>query len=662
MNKADTKAINTIRILGAEAIQKAKSGHPGIVMGAAPIIYTLWTRHLKHNPSDSQWKNRDRFILSAGHGSMLLYSMLYLFDYGLTKEDIKNFRQFGSLTPGHPEYGQTNGVEVTTGPLGQGVANGVGMALAEAHLAAVFNRDGFDIVDHYTYVLCGDGCMMEGISSEAASIAATMGLGKLILIYDSNNISIEGSTDVAFTESVADRYKAYGWQVITVNDGNDIDAIDKAISEAKKDVNVPALIEVKTTIGFGSPNKAGSAASHGAPLGEEELALTKKNLGWEYEEDFYLPEDVKEVFDNIRGNLAKDEEKWNELYRKYSEKYPELAKEFEDWYDKDYAKELIDDEDFWNFEEDKATRQSSEIMLNKIAKVMPNLFGGSADLSPSNLSIMKDREYYSKDNKRGSNIHFGVREHAMAAMCNGIVLHGGLKAYNAGFFVFSDYMKPALRLASIMKLPVISIFTHDSIGVGEDGPTHQPVEQLAALRSMPNYTVFRPCDTKETAAAWYTAVTSKDSPTGIVLTRQKTKLLKETGKGALKGGYVIRDSKKDVPDMILMASGSEVELIYDAWEKLQEKGIDARVVSMPCFEKFDEQSDEYKESVLPKNVRKRLAVEAAVDFGWHKYIGIDGDIICMDSYGKSAPFAKLFEKFGFTADNVVERAERLMKI
>ncbi|MBR1444268.1 MAG: transketolase [Firmicutes bacterium] len=661
MNKADTKAINTIRILGAEAIQKAKSGHPGIVMGAAPTVYTLWTRHLKHNPSDPQWKNRDRFILSAGHGSMLLYSMLYLFDYGLTKEDIKNFRQFGSHTPGHPEYGQTKGVEVTTGPLGQGVANGVGMALAEAHLAEVFNRGGFDIVDHYTYVLCGDGCMMEGISSEAASIAATMGLGKLILIYDSNNISIEGNTDIAFTESVADRYKAYGWQVITVKDGNDTEAIDKAISEAKKDVNVPTLIEVKTTIGYGSPNKAGLASSHGAPLGEEELALTKKNLGWEYDEDFYLPEEVKENFDKIREELAKEEEKWNELYKDYSEKYPELAKEFEDWYSKDYAEELINDDGFWNFEEDKATRQSSEIMLNKIAKIMPNLFGGSADLSPSNLSIMKEREYYSKDNKSGSNVHFGVREHAMAAMCNGIALHGGLKAYNAGFFVFSDYMKPALRLAAIMKLPVISIFTHDSIGVGEDGPTHQPVEQLAALRSMPNYTVFRPCDTKETAAAWYTAVTSKDSPTGIVLTRQKTKLIKETGKGALKGGYIIKDSKKDIPDMILMASGSEVELVYNAWDKLQKKGIDARVVSMPCFEKFDEQSDEYRESVLPVNIRKRLAVEAAVDFGWHKYIGIDGDIVCMNGYGKSAPFARLFEEFGFTVDNVVKRAEELMK-
>jgi len=653
-------AINTIRLLSAEAIEKAKSGHPGITMGSAPLAYTLWSRFLKHNPENPQWPDRDRFVLSAGHGSMLLYSLLHLFGYGLTVEDLKNFRQFGSMTPGHPEYGHTKGVEITTGPLGQGIANAVGMAVAESRLAAEFNTDDIKIVDHYTYALCGDGCMMEGISSEAASLAGTLGLGRLILLYDSNNITIEGSTDIAFRENVGDRFRAYGWHVQRVEDGNDTEAIAKAIEEAKSVLDKPSLIEVKTVIGYGSPNKAGKPSAHGAPLGADEITLTKKNLGWPYEEEFFVPDEVKAEIAEIKKGLAKKEEQWNQLFAQYKDKYPELAEKWEKWQENDFAKALYDDEDFWSYSEDKATRESSEIVLNKAAKVVPNLFGGSADLSPSNKTVMKGRDYFSKETPAGSNVHFGIREHAMAAIANGIMAHGGLKAYIAGFFVFCDYMKPSLRLSAIMKLPVISVLTHDSIGVGEDGPTHQPIEQLAALRSIPNYIVFRPCDTNETAAGWYVALTRKDAPTGLVFTRQKTQLLKESGKKALKGAYIVRDSKKPEPDIILMASGSEVGLVYNAYDVLQEKGIDARVVSMPSFELFEEQSDDYKESVIPKNVRKRLAVEAASDFGWHKYIGLDGDIICMENYGESGPYAKLFEKYGFTVDNVVQRALKLL--
>lgn len=652
--------INTIRVLSAEAIQKAKSGHPGITMGAAPMAYTLWTKHLRHFPDCPNWKNRDRFILSSGHGSMLLYSLLHLFGYGnLSIEDIKNFRQFGSLTPGHPEYNHTVGVEMTTGPLGQGVSSAVGFALAEKHLGAVFNKDDLKLVDHYTYAICGDGCLMEGISSEAASLAATMGLGKLIVLYDSNNITIEGNTDIAFTENVLERFNAYGWHTQKVNDGNDVDAIDKAISNAKKCTDKPSIIEIKTIIGYGSPNKAGKSSAHGEPLGVEELQATKENLGWTYDE-FAVPQEVNEHISQIKNLLADKKAQNDNIEKEYAKKYPNEYAQYNAWFENDFAKALIDDEDFWTYSEDKATRQSSEIVLNKVAKVMPNLFGGSADLSPSNKSVMKDREYYSKENPEGSNIHFGVREHAMTAIANGMALHGGVQPYIAGFFVFSDYMKPALRLEAIMGLPVISIFTHDSIGVGEDGPTHQPIEQLAALRSIPNYTVIRPCDTAETAAAWYSALTNKKGPTGLIFTRQTTKLLNGTGKNALKGGYILRDCEGKA-DIILVASGSEVGLIYDAYDVLKEKGIKARVVSMPSFELFEKQSDEYKESVLPKDITKRLAVEAACDFGWHKYIGLDGDIICMDGYGASAPFKFLFEKYGFTVENVVERAEKLLK-
>jgi len=661
MSSVDQLSINTIRILSAEAVQKANSGHPGMPMGAAPMAYTLWAKHMKYNPSNPYWKDRDRFILSAGHASMLIYSLLHLFGYGLTIEDIKNFRQWGSKTPGHPEYGHTVGVETTTGPLGQGVANGVGMAIAEAYLAAKFNRPGYNVVDHYTYVLAGDGCMMEGIASEAASLAGTLELGKLILLYDSNSISIEGSTDIAFREDVGKRFEAYGWQVLKVEDGNDIEAIGKAIEEAKAETRKPSLIIVTTEIGYGCPAKQGKASAHGEPLGEENLACTKKQLGWEYDEPFFVPEEVRAHMETIIAKGQKAEEEWNALWESYAKEYPELAKEWEVWFDKKLPVDLLNDESFWKFEGKNATRSSSGEVINRLAKVIPNLIGGSADLAPSNKSTIKGTGDFSAEDRTGANLHFGVREHAMAAIANGMYLHGGLRVFVATFFVFSDYMKHSMRLSALMKLPVVYVLTHDSIGVGEDGPTHEPIEHLIGLRSIPNFTVFRPADSKETAAGWYAALTRLDSPTALVLSRQNLPLYEETGKDALKGAYILVDSDKETPDVILMASGSEVEQIYEARKVLKEKGIDARVVSMPSWELFEEQSEEYKNSVLPKNVRARLAVEAGTSYGWHKYVGLDGDIISIDTFGASAPGEILFEKFGFTVENVVNRAIALVE-
>lgn len=659
MEKIEQLSINTLRFLSAEAIQKAKSGHPGLPMGAAPMAYTLWANEMNHNPKNPNWLNRDRFVLSAGHGSALIYSLLHLFGYGLTIEDLKNFRQKGSLTPGHPEYKHTVGVETTTGPLGQGIANAIGMAWAEKYLSAKFNKPNYEIVNHYTYSICGDGCLMEGVSAEAASLAGTLGLGKMILLYDSNNITIEGDTNIAFTEDVAKRFDAYGWQVLNVADGNDIDAIKKAVDEAKAETEKPSIIIIKTVIGYGAPNKQGKASAHGEPLGEEEIALAKKNLGWEYEESFFVPQEVKDYMNEIIAKGTKAEDEWNNLFAEYANAYPEEAKEWEKWHS-DQIADLLNDEDFWTYEGDIATRASSEKVLNKLSKVVPNLIGGSADLAPSNKSVMKDRKDFSKDTPCGSNLHFGIREFAMTAIANGMYVHGGLRPYIAGFFVFSDYMKSGLRMEAIMGLPVISIMTHDSIGVGEDGPTHQPIEHLAALRSMPNYTVFRPCDTNETAAGWYAALTRTTSPTALVLSRQNLPLFKETGKGALKGAYILRDSEKATPDVILMASGSEVELIYKAYDELKLKGIDARVVSMPSWEIFEEQPEEYKESVLPKNVKQRVAVEAASSFGWHKYTGFEGEIISIDTFGASAPAGVLFKEYGFTVENVVEKAMKVL--
>ncbi|MDR2751597.1 MAG: transketolase [Clostridiales bacterium] len=655
----DELAVNSIRFLCAEAVQKAKSGHPGLPLGAAPAAYTLWSKFLKFNPANPDWPDRDRFILSAGHGSTLVYSLLHLFGFGLSVEDLQNFRQWGSLTPGHPEYGHTRGVEVTTGPLGQGIANAVGFAWAESYLGAKFNKPDVKLVDHYTYVLCGDGCLMEGISAEAASLAGTLGLSKLILLYDSNNITIEGDTGIAFRESVQDRFKAYGWHVQLVEDGTDMASIASAI-EAAKLSNEPSLIEIKTIIGTGAPNKQGKSSAHGEPLGVDEIVAAKKNLEWDYPESFYVPAEVKEHIVKTLKEKALEEAKWNGLLKEYKEKYPEEYAEWNSWIGMKLPIELLCAKGFWESEGNLATRISSEQVLNKAAAIVPNLIGGSADLAPSTKTIMKGRGDYSKENPQGANLHFGIREHAMTAIANGMALHGGLRPYVAGFFVFSDYMKPAMRLSALMKLPVIYIMTHDSIGVGEDGPTHQPVEHLAALRSIPGFTVARPCDTHETAAAWYLALTRK-GPTALVLTRQNLPLLKESGKDALRGAYIVKDSEKEIPDVILIATGSEVQLAYNAVDILKGKGIDARAVSALSLEVFEEQPAEYKEKVLPSSVRARVAIEAGSSFGWHKYVGFDGDVISVDTFGASAPADRLFKEFGFTVENVVAKAEAVVK-
>lgn len=660
MNNVDNLAVNTIRFLSAEAIEKANSGHPGLPFGAAPMAYTLWSKNMKHNPKNPNWIDRDRFVLSAGHGSMLIYSLLHMFGYGLTIEDLKNFRQWGSKTPGHPEYKHTVGVETTTGPLGQGFCNAVGMAIAESYLAEKFNKPNFEMINHYTYALVGDGCLMEGITSEAASLAGTLGLGKLIALYDSNNISIEGHTDIAFRENVGKRFEAYDWQVLHVEDGNDMEAIDKAIKEAKKEESKPSLIIIKTQIGYGVPAKQGKSSAHGEPLGVENIGASKEFLKWAYKDEFHVPDEVRSHMEAIQSELSKQEETWNELNKKYAENYPELAKEWELWFSNKLNVDLLNDESFWSFDKKMATRASSGELINRLAKVIPNLIGGSADLAPSNKTYMKDKGDFSKEDRSGANLHYGVREHAMAAIGNGIALHGGLKTFVSTFFVFSDYMKASIRLSALMGLPVTYVLTHDSIGVGEDGPTHEPIEQLASLRSIPNMTVYRPADSKETAAAWYHAITHEEGPTALVLTRQNLPLYDETGKEALNGAYILKDSEKATPDVILMATGSEVELIYEASKVLKGKGIDARVVSMPSLEVFEAQGEEYKEKILPKNIRKRVAVEAASSFGWHKYVGLDGEIISIDTFGASAPAEILFREFGFTVENVVQKVEKLI--
>lgn len=654
----DKLSINAIRVLSADAIEKSKSGHPGLPLGAATMAYTLWSK-MNHNGKNPNWDNRDRFILSAGHGSMLEYSLLHLFGYGITVEDIKNFRQVGSLTPGHPEYGHTKGVEITTGPLGQGICNAVGMAIAESHLAEKLNKPGYEVVNHYTYSIVGDGCLMEGISGEASSLAGTLGLGKLVVLYDSNNISIEGDTDIAFREDVAKRYEAYNWQVIKVEDGNDIEAIEKAIEEAKNETTKPSMIIVKNQIGFGCPAKQGKASAHGEPLGADNVKAMKENLGWN-QENFYVPAEVYSNMDNYINAGVEKENSWNTLFEAYKNEYPELASEYSKWMSGEVDSEaLLNNEDFWSFDKEMATRESSGVMINRLAELIPNFIGGSADLAPSNKTYMVGKGDFSAEDRSGRNLHFGVREHAMAAIANGMYAHGGLKVFCATFFVFSDYMKGAMRLSSLMNLPVSYVLTHDSIGVGEDGPTHQPIEQLAALRSMPNMTVFRPADSKETAAAWYYAVTNGTTPTSLVLTRQKLPLYNGCAKRALKGGYILKDSKKETPDVILMASGSEVELIFKAADELETKGIDARVVSIPSFEIFNAQDEAYKESVLPNSVRKRVAVEALTSFGWHQYVGLDGKIVSLDTFGASGNAAELFKQFGFTVENVVNETMKL---
>ncbi|MCR4672069.1 MAG: transketolase [Lachnospiraceae bacterium] len=674
MKTTNNMNVNALRILSADAIQKANSGHPGLPLGSAPIAYELWAKHMSHNPDDPEWINRDRFVLSAGHGSALLYSLFHLFGYGgLSIDDLMNFRQLGSKTPGHPEYGHTVGVEATTGPLGAGIGMAVGMAIAEKHLAAVFNKENYPVFDHHTFVLCGDGCLMEGISSEALSLAGTLGLSKLIILYDSNNITIEGSTDIAFTENVAARMAAFGFQTLEVADGNDLGAVGKAIEEAKADVTHPSFITIHTEIGYGCPAKQGKANAHGEPLGEENIKAMREFLEWPYEEPFFVPQEVYDHYASLRSELAAKTWDWNLMFNEYCQKYPECAELLDRYFTAGkeenilrnpaepptLAEKLMADEAFWaKGGKPDATRSISGKVLNYLKDVMPNLIGGSADLGPSNKTVMNGVPYFSKETPEGRNMHFGVRELAMGAIGNGILLHGGLRSYTATFNVFSDYMKPMMRLAALMKIPAIYVLTHDSIGVGEDGPTHEPIEQLAMMRSMPNFNVFRPCDTTEVEAAWYSAITSRETPTAIILTRQNVDPMPGSSKEALKGGYVIDDCE-GTPEMILIATGSEVGLAVKAKEILAGKGHKVRVVSMPCMDIFEAQSKEYKESVLPSSVTKRVSVEALSTFGWDRYTGFAGKAIGLDRFGESAPNKELFKLFGFTPERVAAEAEAL---
>lgn len=658
----EQKSVNAIRVLAADTVQKANSGHPGMPLGSAAMAYELWANHLTHNPKNPKWVNRDRFILSAGHASSLLYSLLHLFGYGLTIEDMKNFRQDNSLTPGHPEYGHTVGVEATTGPLGAGMGMAVGMAMAQAHMAATFNTEDYNIIDHYTFVLGGDGCMEEGISSEAFSLAGTLGLSKLIVLYDSNNITIEGNTDLAFTEDVNKRMEAFGFQTLTVEDGNNLEEISKAIELAKAEKTKPSFITVKTKIAFGCPAKEGSESSHGSPLGEENVKALRDNLGWEEQEAFVIPQDVYDNFAQKAKKGQEAEDNWNKLFRAYCEKYPEKKELWDKYFAVIDDEKLLNCDEFWSYEDKpQATRSLSGNMINRLAKIMPNFWGGSADLGPSNKTVIKDGGSFSKNNYLGRNIHYGVREFAMAAIANGITLYGGTKTFVGTFFVFSDYLKPMARLAALMKIPVTYVLTHDSIGVGEDGPTHEPIEQLAMLRAMPNINVFRPADAIETAAAWYSAITSKNTPTVLALSRQNLPQIEGSSKEALKGGYIIAESIKAKPDAIIIASGSEVSLAVDAKKELMEKGFDIRVVSMPCMDIFEQQSDEYKEKILPQTVEKRLVVEAGSSICWGKYLGFKGKSVTIDTFGASAPANVLFKKYGFTVENVVNKALSMLK-
>ncbi len=647
-------SVDAIRILATDAVEKAGSGHPGLPLGAAAMAYELWVHHMKHNPADPAWENRDRFILSGGHGSTLLYALLHLCGYGLTVEDLANFRQMDSLTPGHPEYRHTVGVEATTGPLGAGMGMAVGMAMAEAHLAAVFNMPDFPVVDHYTYVLGGDGCMMEGISSEAFSLAGTLGLHKLVVLYDSNRISIEGSTDLAFTENVPGRMEALGFQTLVVEDGNNTEEIGKAIEAARADTLHPSFIQVKTRIGFGCPAKEGTANAHGEPLGKENVEALRKALGWEQETPFVVPREVYGHY-GIPGIRGREEEAaWNRMMEDYAGKYPEKKRLWDQYHDLGIAGKLYDDQSYWEYgDQPQSTRNLSGIIINRLKDVIPGLIGGAADLAPSTKTYMKGAGDFGKGSYEGRNLHFGVRELAMTSIANGLALHG-LRPFVSTFFVFSDYTKPMARLSAIMGLPVTYVFTHDSIGVGEDGPTHEPVEQLAMLRAMPGFVVFRPADARETAAAWYYAATSRDTPVALILSRQNLTQVPGSGKDALKGGYIVADSGKEVPDAILIASGSEVSLALLARELLARDGMDVRVVSMPSMDVFDQQPEEYKESVLPGAVRKRVAVEALSGFGWERYVGLDGAVVAMKGFGASAPAKQLFEKFGFTPEHVAE--------
>ncbi len=665
-HELDQLSINTIRTLSIDAIEKANSGHPGLPMGAAPMAYTLWTKHMHHNPSNPQWFNRDRFVLSAGHGSMLLYSLLHLGGYDLPMEELKKFRQWGSLTPGHPEYGHTDGVEATTGPLGQGIGMAVGMAMAEKHLAAKYNKPNFDVVDHHTYALCGDGDLMEGVAAEAISLAGHLQLDKLVVLYDSNDISLDGDLDMSFSENIRKRFESYGWNYIHVADGNDIARVSEAIEEAKNNTGGPTIIEVKTVIGYGSPNKSGKSASHGAPLGEDEMKLTKDYYKWTFEEDFYVPDGVYETFKEAANTLgASKEQEWNELFKQYEGKYAALASELKDAIDRKLPANF--EESLPTYEEGTslATRAASGDAINAIAKVVPSLFGGSADLAGSNNTTIKGSDPFLPTNYAGRNIWFGVREFAMGTALNGMALHGGLHVYGATFFVFSDYVRPAVRLSALMGVPVTYVFTHDSVAVGEDGPTHEPVEHLAALRAMPGLSVIRPADANETAAAWKMAVSSKKTPTALILSRQNLAILPKSAElamnGVEKGAYVVSPATKEKPDAILLATGSEVNLAVASQTQLKAEGIDASVVSMPSWDLFEQQDAAYKESVLPKDIKKRLGIEMGVSLGWHKYVGDEGDILAIDTFGASAPGDIVIAEYGFTTENVVAKVKALLK-
>lgn len=656
----ETMAVNAIRVLSADAIQKANSGHPGLPLGVAPMAYEMWAHYLNINPADPTWEDRDRFILSGGHGSMLLYSLLHLFGFGLTKEDVMQFRQLGSLTPGHPEYGHTVGIEATTGPLGAGISMAVGMAAAEKHLASIFNKPGYEIVNHRTFVIAGDGDLMEGISSEALSLAGTWNLSKLTVLYDSNKISIEGSTDIAFREDVVKRAEAFGFKTLEVDDGNDLQKIAAALDTALQDDSAPYFIKVKTTIGFGCPAKQGSAAAHGEPLGEENVKAMKETLEWPSQEPFYVPEEVYAHYKALAEAKQPAEDAWKKLFDEYCAKFPEMAELWARYHSDEDVKALREDAGFFaKAEKAEATRASSGVVINYMKDKLPNLFGGSADLGPSNKTEMKGERYFSAETPEGKNIHFGVREMAMAGIANGMLLHGGLRTFVATFFVFSDYLKPMARLAALMKIPQIFVLTHDSIGVGEDGPTHEPIEQPAMLRSIPNFDVIRPCDRTETEGAWLMALEAKDRPTALVLTRQNLEQLPGADAHKVEKGAYIIDDCEGTPEYILIATGSEVALAVKAKAELDAQGKKVRVVSMPNMEAFDRQDAAYKESVLPNSVRKRVAIEALSDFGWYKYVGLDGKVVSMHGFGASGNGAVLFKHFGFTVENVVETVNSL---
>ncbi|EEL10707.1 Transketolase [Bacillus cereus Rock1-15] len=654
-------AVNTIRTLSIDAINAANSGHPGLPMGAAPMAYALWANHLNHNPNHPKWFNRDRFVLSAGHGSSLLYSLLHLAGYDVSIDDLKNFRKLNSKTPGHPEFGHTPGVEATTGPLGQGIANAVGMAMAEAHLAAKFNKDGHSIIDHNTYALVGDGDLMEGVAYEAMSMAGHMKLGKLIVLYDSNEISLDGELGIAFSEDIQKRAESVHWQYVRVEDGNDVDAITKAIQSAKENTDQPTLIEIRTIIGYGSPKVAGTNKAHGNPLGVEEATATKQVYGWHYEEDFFVPEEVTAHFNELKQKGIEKENDWNEQFNSYRESNPALADELEKAITGDV---LIEAKDILSFDTEKtiSTRVASGEAINHYVKSIPSIFGGSADLSHSTMTDIKGEAVYAVESYAGRNIYFGVREHAMGAAANGLALHGGVKPFVSTFFVFNDYLRPSIRLAALQNLPVTYVFTHDSIAVGEDGPTHEPIEQLAALRAIPGLTVIRPSDANETASAWAYALQQTDGPVVLVLSRQNLPVFNETKaniENLSKGAYVLTQTNEN-PDVILIATGSEVSLAASAKAKLEEEQVSVRIVAMPSWELFDRQSNEYKESVLPSSITKRVSLEMGVSLGWERYVGQEGKVLSIETFGASGTGTEVMNLFGFTTENVVQITKNVL--